>query len=71
MSPNAVLGVATAKARAHAFAAGLAMLVVVGFPSAAPAQDVTDPVTGFARTPVHVAAWPGGKKVAVKLRAVH
>ena len=61
MNPNAVLGVTTAKARARDFAAGLAMLVVIGLPSAAPAQDVTDPVTGFARTPVH----PGGKKVAV------
>ena len=29
------------------------------------AQDSIDPVTGFAREPVHVAAWPGGKKVAV------
>jgi len=65
MSPNAVLGVTTAKARTSAFVAGLAMLIVIGRPSAAPAQDVTDPVTGFARTPVHVVAWPGGKKVAV------
>ena len=29
------------------------------------AQEATDPVTGFAREPVHVASWPGGKKVAV------
>jgi allantoinase len=56
---------ATPRARARALGAGLAMLIAVGIPSAASAQDVTDPVTGFARTPVHVAAWPGGKKVAV------
>jgi allantoinase len=29
------------------------------------AQDGTDLVTKFPRDPVHVAAWPGGKKVAV------
>jgi peptidoglycan/xylan/chitin deacetylase (PgdA/CDA1 family) len=29
------------------------------------AQDATDRVTGFAREPVHVAAWPAGRKVAV------
>src|SRR6201996_8111368 len=29
------------------------------------AQNSTDPVTGLPREPVHVAAWPGGKKVAV------
>jgi allantoinase len=31
----------------------------------APAQDSVDWITKFPRTPVHVAAWPGGKKVAV------
>ena len=35
------------------------------FPAPSVAQDATDPVTGFPREPVHVAAWPGGKKVAV------
>ena len=29
------------------------------------AQDGTDWVTKFPREPVHVSAWPGGKKVAV------
>ena len=29
------------------------------------AQDGTDTVTGFPRDPIHVAAWPAGKKVAV------
>ena len=33
--------------------------------SATLAQDGIDPVTGFARERVHVAAWPGGRKVAV------
>jgi peptidoglycan/xylan/chitin deacetylase (PgdA/CDA1 family) len=29
------------------------------------AQDGTDGVTGFPRDPIHVAAWPSGRKVAV------
>ena len=29
------------------------------------AQEAVDPQTGFAREPIHVASWPGGKKVAV------
>ncbi|HEV3161404.1 MAG TPA: polysaccharide deacetylase [Xanthobacteraceae bacterium] len=33
--------------------------------AAAVAQDGTDWITKFPRAPVHVAAWPGGKKVAV------
>ena len=33
--------------------------------AAAAAQDGTDWITKFPRAPVHVAAWPGGKKVAV------
>jgi allantoinase len=41
-------------------AAALAVLA-----AAAPAQDGTDWITKFPRAPVHVAAWPGGKKVAV------
>jgi hypothetical protein len=35
----------------------------VFFPGEFGAGD--DPVTGFAREPIHVTAWPGGKKVAV------
>ena len=46
-------------------AAVLALLVGACFSSASSAQETHDPVTGFAREPVHVAAWPGGKKVAV------
>jgi allantoinase len=51
--------------RARAFAAVLALLFAAQLPSAASAQDATDPVTGFPRESVHVGAWPGGKKVAV------
>jgi peptidoglycan/xylan/chitin deacetylase (PgdA/CDA1 family) len=55
----------TRKAREQGFIAGLALLLAVQFTSATLAQDGIDPVTGFAREPVHVAAWPGGRKVAV------
>jgi allantoinase len=48
-----------------AFAAALAFLLGVCLSPVSSAQEATDPVTGFAREPVHVAAWPGGKKVAV------
>jgi peptidoglycan/xylan/chitin deacetylase (PgdA/CDA1 family) len=62
------LGVTTRKVRSagrgRAFVAGAALLFAAHLASAS-AQEVADPVTGFARTPVHVAAWPGGKKVAV------
>ncbi|HEY1979901.1 MAG TPA: polysaccharide deacetylase [Xanthobacteraceae bacterium] len=58
------------KACGAAFVTALALLFAVahptaGFSQAASAQDGTDPVTGLPRDPVHVAAWPGGKKVAV------
>jgi allantoinase len=49
----------------QAFAAGMALLLAIQLTSAALAQDGTDPVTRFAREPIHVAAWPGGRKVAV------
>jgi len=41
------------------------MLLAVQLPSVASAQEGIDRVTGFPRDPVHVAAWPGGRKVAV------
>jgi allantoinase len=44
--------------------AGL-VLLFVHFPFAILAQDATDSVTGFPRDPIHVVAWPAGKKVAV------
>ena len=47
------------------FVAAVTLALGIQFPLAALAQDGTDPVTGFARDPVHVAAWPGGRKVAV------
>jgi allantoinase len=53
------------KARVLAAAAGTAFLLAVQLPCASLAQDGTDRVTGFPRDPVHVAAWPGGRKVAV------
>jgi peptidoglycan/xylan/chitin deacetylase (PgdA/CDA1 family) len=42
-----------------------AMALLLTLCSATSAQDSTDRVTGFAREPVHVAAWPAGRKVAV------
>jgi allantoinase len=49
----------------QAFAAGMALLLAVQLTSVALAQDGIDPVTHFSREPIHVAAWPGGRKVAV------
>jgi allantoinase len=44
-----------------------AMACVAAFllPAIVLAQETTDWITKFPRTPVHVGAWPGGKKVAV------
>jgi len=42
-----------------------AALFAVELPCAALAQDGADWVTAFPRAPVHVAAWPAGRKVAV------
>jgi peptidoglycan/xylan/chitin deacetylase (PgdA/CDA1 family) len=42
-----------------------AAAALVQRPSAVLAQDNTEWVTGFAREPVRVAAWPAGRKVAV------
>jgi allantoinase len=47
------------------FVAGLALLLAAHLPGTSLAQDGRDPVTRFPREPVHVAAWPGGGKVAV------
>ena len=55
----------TRKACGAGFIAGLVLLFAVAHPAAALAQDGTDPVTGLPRDPVHVVAWPAGKKVAV------
>src|SRR6266571_1263860 len=47
------------------FVAGFVLFAAVQLPGATFAQDGIDRVTGFARDPIHVAAWPAGKKVAV------
>jgi allantoinase len=49
----------------RALLAVLALLFAPLLPQAGIAQETIDPVTGFAREPIHVAAWPAGKKVAV------
>src|SRR5262249_26099853 len=51
--------------KASPFIAGLVILLVAFLPLPVAAQDAIDGVTGFPRQPLHVAAWPGGKKVAV------
>jgi hypothetical protein len=56
------------RAKAGPIRASLAVLVFFVaplLPAAAGAQEAADPVTGFAREPIHVASWPGGKKIAV------
>ncbi len=55
----------TLKAWEAGVVAGLVLLFAVHLPSGTLAQDGTDSITGFPREPIHVAAWPGGKKVAV------
>jgi allantoinase len=45
--------------------AAMALVLAVALPCAAPAQDGTDWITRFPREAVHVAQWPGGRKVAV------
>src|SRR5262249_5867233 len=41
-----------------------AALLTLHYPSAIFGQESADWVTAFPRAPVHVAAWPGGRKVA-------
>jgi allantoinase len=53
------------KAWEASFFTGLVLSLAVHHPSGALAQDRTDPVTALPRDPVHVVAWPAGKKVAV------
>jgi allantoinase len=55
----------TWRARHAGVIAGMALLLGLLLPAASSAQDGVDRVTGFARAPVHVTAWPGGRKVAV------
>src|SRR5262245_12585470 len=42
-----------------------AALLLTRFPRTSLAQDGADWVTAFPREPIHVAAWPAGRKVAV------
>ena len=65
MKRNSGVQVMTRKTRALVFVAGVALSLAVCLSSATLAQDGIDPVTGFARTPVHVAVWPSGRKVAI------
>ncbi len=65
MNLSTAVEVMTRKALDPGFVAGMALLLAVHLPSSTLAQDGTDRVTGFARDPVHVAAWPAGRKVAV------
>ena len=65
MNQSAAVQVATRKVRELGLVAGLVLLSAVCLSPATLAQDGTDQVTGFARKPVHVAAWPAGRKVAV------
>jgi hypothetical protein len=53
------------KRRASGCIAGVVILLAAHLFLPAEAQDTIDAVTGFPRQPLHVAAWPGGKKVAV------
>jgi hypothetical protein len=48
-----------------ALVAVVTLMFAIELPAVGIAQETTDPVTGFAREPIHVALWPGGKKVAV------
>ncbi|MFZ3328287.1 MAG: polysaccharide deacetylase, partial [Methylocella sp.] len=65
MNLSTMVEVMTRKARELDFVAGVALSLAVHLPPATFAQDGIDRVTGFARDPVHVAAWPAGRKVAV------
>src|SRR5947199_280520 len=65
MNLNTVVEFSTRKAPRFGFLAGMLLVLVIHLPSATFAQDGIDGVTGFARDPIHVAAWPGGRKVAI------
>ena len=53
------------KLKASGCTVGLMILLGTHLSSPAAAQDAVDGVTGFPRQPLHVAAWPSGRKVAV------
>ena len=55
----------TQKALQSGLLAGLVLLFAVHLSFGTLAQDGTDSVTGLPRDPIHIVAWPAGKKVAV------
>jgi allantoinase len=66
MTLGAAMEIAKRPARRAGLVAAMALCLAGQPPAASRAQDaVTDAVTGFPRDPVHIAAWPAGRKVAV------
>jgi allantoinase len=65
MNLNTVVELLIPKARRFGFPGGMVLVLAIHLPCATFAQDGIDRVTGFARDPVRVAAWPAGRKVAV------
>src|SRR4029077_13836280 len=59
------VGTMTSKAWEPGFVAALVLSFAVYLPTTTLAQDRTDAVTGFPREPIHVAAWPAGRKDAI------
>jgi allantoinase len=53
------------KIRASDLVVGLALFFAAHLAGAALAQETVEAVTGLPREPIHVASWPGGKRVAV------
>jgi allantoinase len=65
MNLSSMAEIVARRAPGRGFVAGMVILLAAQLPSVALAQNGIDRVTGFPRDPVHVAAWPGGRKVAV------
>ena len=65
MISGRLVEVVTRKVGRRGVLAAMVVLLAAQLPSATLAQNGIDRVTGFPRDPVHVAAWPGGRKVAV------
>jgi allantoinase len=67
MTLTAAIEIAKRPARRAGLVAAMALCLAGQLPAASWAQDAagTDAVTGFPRDPVHIAAWPAGRKVAV------
>jgi allantoinase len=67
MTLSAAIKIAKRPARRAGLVAAMALCLAGQPPAASSAPDAarTDAVTGFPRDPVHIAAWPAGRKVAV------